>query len=435
MTKVIVVGSGSAGATAARELARSGADVLVLEAGASFRPFMRNLTWTVPFRRMGLLFDVRVLGLLFRHLKISKTPEGLIRVRGYATGGCTSISYGCLVRAEEGFERIGLDLSPEFEELEREIGPTFVPRDQWRPMTRELFDAAERMGLSPQRMPKLVDLERCIACGLCGVGCKTGAKWDARRFLDQAVEAGAYLRLKSPVTRLLLRNDRVEGVEVRGSLGRERVEGDAVLLAAGALGTASILQASGFSQQGGAWGDIVLTLGGSFPGALAHQEIPMTWYAPRPGYILSPYIDWLAHFFHKPWRSVPIQNRVGLMIKLADQADGRLDSKGILHKAVTQQDQSRFQEALAEAERLFREAGVQGDLVAGLHSAGHWGGTVPLSKEDVSTMHPGFLPDNLWVGDLSLVPQAQGLPTLLTAASLGLKTARSMMNSGRWLNG
>jgi len=429
MSRVVVVGTGAAGSTAAREMAQSGAEVVILEAGRSFRPFMRNLGWTSPFRRMGLLFDVRILGLLFRHLKIRKSPEGLVLVRGYATGGCSSISYGCLVRATEGLEEIGLDLSPEFDELEEEIGPVKVPREEWRKVTQDLFDAAERLAFFPERMPKLVDLSRCVRCGLCGVGCKTGAKWDSRRFLGEAVASGASLHLKNPVSKILMEGDRASGVEVRVGAGVKRVEGDAVVLAAGGLGTASILQASGYSVPGRAWGDIVLTLGGRAPGANAHKEIPMTWYAKRTGYMLSPYIDWLSHFFHKPWRRIPIQDRVGLMIKLCDQSSGWLDEKNVLHKGVSEKDEMNFQKALSEAERLFREIGVKGELVAGLHSAGHWGGTVALCPEDVSSMHPSFLPKNVWVADLSLLPKSQGLPTMLTAAALGLRTARKMLRA------
>lgn len=45
-------------------------------------------------------------------------------------------------------------------------------------------------------------------------------------------------------------------------------------------------------------------------------------------------------------------------------------------------------------------------------------------KEDISLMHPFWLPDDLWVADISLLPRSQGLPTMLTAAALALRVAK-----------
>ena len=49
--RAIVVGTGAGGATAARELALMGFDVVVLEAGRPFKPFTRKLNWAAPLRR------------------------------------------------------------------------------------------------------------------------------------------------------------------------------------------------------------------------------------------------------------------------------------------------------------------------------------------------------------------------------------------------
>ena len=65
----------------------------------------------------------------------------------------------------------------------------------------------------------------------------------------------------------------------------------------------------------------------------------------------------------------------------------------------------------------------------GMLNGGHLGGTVPLAREDVETMHPSRLPEGLWVADLSLAPSSQGMPTMLIAAALALRVARKI--SGR----
>ena len=71
-------------------------------------------------------------------------------------------------------------------------------------------------------------------------------------------------------------------------------------------------------------------------------------------------------------------------------------------------------------------SGVTGPFVDGMIHGGHIGGTVSLTKDDVKTMHPSWLPEGLWVADLSLMPRSQGLPTMLTAAALALRVIRSI---------
>jgi len=41
-------------------------------------------------------------------------------------------------------------------------------------------------------------------------------------------------------------------------------------------------------------------------------------------------------------------------------------------------------------------------------------------------MRPSWLPDGLWVADLSLVPRSQGLPTMLLTAAVALRVARTI---------
>jgi choline dehydrogenase-like flavoprotein len=72
-------------------------------------------------------------------------------------------------------------------------------------------------------------------------------------------------------------------------------------------------------------------------------------------------------------------------------------------------------------------SGVSGPFVDGMIHGGHLGGTVPLTKDDVATMHPSWLPRDLWVADLALMPRSQGLPTMLTAAALSLRVARKIV--------
>jgi len=46
-------------------------------------------------------------------------------------------------------------------------------------------------------------------------------------------------------------------------------------------------------------------------------------------------------------------------------------------------------------------SGVTGPFFDGMIHGGHLGGTAPLTKEDTETIHPDWLPEDLWVADLS----------------------------------
>ncbi|RJR30667.1 MAG: GMC family oxidoreductase [Candidatus Latescibacterota bacterium] len=424
--RAIVVGTGAGGAAAARELASRGFEVAILEAGREFRPCTRNLGWAKPLRGMGLLGGERTISRIFPAMEARRSSEDLVLVRGLATGGCTAVSCGNLVRADNGLREIGLDLSPEFDELERLVGVSAIPRERWRPLTGRMFDAAAKLGLAPQPTPKAVDVERCVSCGLCELGCATGARWDSRRFLAEALRRGAKLRTGMPVRKVLVETGAARGVLAGPERLPEKIYGDVVVLAAGAIGDARILKASGLPAEDRLWADVVLTVGGLSRGARMLEEPPMVWYARRDGYILSPYLDVLSHWFHGPWRSVPVENRVGMMVKLADEPNGAVSADGRVTKSVTSADRERLDAAVDEARRIMEAAGVEGPFVRGMLNGGHFGGTVPLSRDDVATMHPSILPPGLWVADLALAPKSQGMPTMLVAAALGLRVARGI---------
>jgi len=422
--KAIVVGSGAGGGTAALELALKGYDVVILEAGKPFKPFTRHLTMVEPLRRIGLLGDEKTIHRIFPHMNLTHSSEELVLVRGITTGGSTVISCGNMVRADQGLKEIGLDLTPEFEELEKKIDIQPVPMKRWRPLTRKMYESAQNLGLDPTPTPKAVELHKCNSCGLCEMGCSTGARWDSSQFLDEAVQMGAVLHTSSPVEKVLVENKRVTGVLVRSRSSTRMIKGDIVVIAAGGVGTAQILKPSGIGSEDKLWVDIVLTLGGVFKGAKQLNEPPMTWYTKHEDYILSPYLDILSHYFHKPWRNVSLEDRVGIMVKLADTEDGTVLSNGTIQKVLSEIDESKIDIAATHAQEIMEDSGVSGPFVKGIYNGGHLGGTVPLKKEDIQSMKPSKLPEGLWVADLSLAPRSQGLPTIMLTSALAMRVCK-----------
>jgi ferredoxin len=425
--KVIVVGSGAGGAMAARELAIRGHEVTILEAGKGFRPFTRHVFWASGLRSTGLLGGEKTISRLFPQIDTKRSSEDLVLIRGVTTGGCTAISCGNAVRAENGLKEIGLDLSSEFEAVEQILKPKPVPREKWRQVTRDMFDSADVMGLKPVPTPKMVDMDKCDSCGLCELGCFTGARWDSRRLFPDIFSRGGRIVTESAVGRVVVEGGIAKGVEVAGG-GFHAA--DAVVLAAGAIGTSQILRNSRINPSDRLWVDIVLTLGGAVSGAKMFDEAPMAWYVRRPDYILSPYPDILSHLFHKPWRHVSDNDRVGIMVKLADDQNGYVAADGSVRKEVTERDRSRLNEGLALAGEVMKSAGIVEPLVPGMMNGGHLGGTVPLTSNDVKTMKPSWLPEGLWVADLSLLPKSQGLPTIMTTMALALRVSQ-MIDSDR----
>jgi choline dehydrogenase-like flavoprotein len=419
--KAIVVGSGAGGSTAALELTLKGFEVIVLEAGKPFKPFTRHLTLTEPLRRFGLLGDENTIKRIFPHMDAKRSNNNLVLVRGITTGGSTVISCGNMVRADKGLKELGIDLTKEFVELEERINIKPIPMKRWRPLTRKMYDSAKTLGLNPNPTPKAVDLQKCSSCGLCEMGCSAGARWDSNQFLNEAIKLGAKLHTSAQVEKVIIENDKANGVLVRSGNTNKIINGDIIVLAAGGVGTAQILKASGLDAENNLWVDIVLTLGGVSKGAKQLNEAPMAWYTQHEDFILSPYLDILSHYFHKPWRNVPLNDRVGLMVKLADMEDGTVFSDGHVEKEITDEDISKIDGAVGHAKEIMEASGVKGPFVKGMYNGGHLGGTVPLKKEDVSSMKPSLLPEGLWVADLSLAPRSQGLPTIMLTAALAMR--------------
>jgi choline dehydrogenase-like flavoprotein len=421
--KAIVVGSGAGGATAARKLAENGYEVTLLEAGKPFSPLTHKVSWLSGLRGSFLLKDAGAIKHFFPHYGVDPTGPDLTLFRGITEGGSTSISCGNMVRAENGLKEIGLDLTAEFEEIERSLKIEPIPRERWRPLTQQMFDKAQELGYSPNPTPKVGDLDKCVGCGYCELGCIPGARWDSRRLYSELLGKGVTLKTGSPVQKVLLDGNRAVGVESQG----ERFSADVVVLSAGGVGTAQILKASNLQAKDSLWVDIVLTVGGIKKGARMLNEPPMVWVIKKDNYILAPYFDILSYWFHRPWKNVAAEDRVGMMIKLADSENGAVSADGTVTKKLSQADIDGLEAAKVEAKRIMDASSVSGPFVDGLVHGGHLGGTVPLSRADVESMHPASLAEGLWVADLSLLPRSQGLPTMLTTAALSMRVSTKII--------
>jgi choline dehydrogenase-like flavoprotein len=238
---IIVVGSGPGGATLARQLAQRGKRVLLLERGIDHRPRSYYGTY------LGALLYSDRSSLLF-------TQEGLNIVRPLMVGGATSMYCGCAAPPPTWLkEKYGIDIDTEVSETMEELEIAPLPPELRGKASTHIAQAARTLGYDWQPQLKFMSPARSkkFDCGAkCMLGCRCGAKWNSAEWVDEAVAAGADLRTRARVDRVLHDGRQVTGVS--GLLAGQPFTATApvVVLAAGGIGTPRILQTSGFPQAG-----------------------------------------------------------------------------------------------------------------------------------------------------------------------------------------
>lgn len=422
MKRAIVVGSGAGGATAAKEL-QGKFSVTILEAGKEFRPFSLNLSLAEKLKKTGLLFDEKEIPLLFRAMKIRKTPDKMILVNGVSLGGTTTISTGSGLRMDKGLKKLGINLDPEFEEIYKEIPVSTEHQKRWRRMTKHLFEICQQMGLDPHPTPKMGNIDRCTQCGRCILGCQQGAKWDSRIFLQHAIDKGAHLVTGCKVERVVIKDGRVLGAEAKKGWRREFYPADLVILAAGGLSTPIILENSGVACEPRLFVDPVLCLAVEWKDCFLNSEIPMPFIVQRKNFILAPYFDYLSFYFNKNWH-FPAKNILSVMIKLADTNAGRVLEKKI-EKTLSGQDKENLKEGIEICRDIFDQLGVERDRTfLGTINAGHPGGMLPLTEQEARNFHDPRLPENLYLADATLFPNSLGNPPTLTIVAMAKRVSK-----------
>ena len=428
----VIVGSGPGGATAARQLARAGKKVLLLERGKDHRGKWYYGT------HLGCLLYCDKMGMLM-------TEEGLQIVRGIMTGGSTNLFCGCASPPPKWLKnryKINLDSMVKQTIEELKIAP--LARPLWGRATQRIQEAAGELGYEWEPQPKFMNVSRGepFDCGAkCMLGCRCGAKWTANEYVDEAVQAGCELLTGMNVKEVLVNNGKAEGVvaTVSGGQGVLRVEAPTVILSAGGIGSPIILQHSGLSEAGrGMTMDTTVIVCGESRDEGMHLDPPMavSYCDDKNGYMLSTLID--------PWLLYPLinalkgpkyaltwprwKNTLGVMIKLKDDISGGVFPNGKISKPMTDHDRPRMRAAEAVCQRILIEAGARPDTIFTTPLRGtHPSGTVrigTLVDENLQTEARG-----LYVCDASVFPEALGRPTVLTIIGLGKRLASQLLLS------
>ena len=248
---VVVCGSGAGGSMAARELARGGLEVVLLEEGEDLVPsdFDQREDTTIPR--------------LFQQAGGRRTDDLAITILGgRGLGGSTLHNTNLIKRTppeillywrnELGIETVGPDeMAPIFGAVERDLGVRRIPDERINLHNQIVRRGVERLRFQGAVLSHNRD-ERCIGSGFCELGCTYDGKLNARRVLvPEAIAAGATVYTDARVDRVRLDVGAIASgvdatlLDARGKRrARLEVRANVVCLAGSAIGSAAIALAS-----------------------------------------------------------------------------------------------------------------------------------------------------------------------------------------------
>jgi choline dehydrogenase-like flavoprotein len=424
---VIVVGTGPGGASVARELAKGGASVLMLEQGSA-APLRGSLG------QMAAMAAVPGKG-VFIHRDAS------LLVRAITLGGSSAINFATAAPPPSAmFAAHGIDLAPALEALRAELPMAPLPDSLVGPMAGRIMEAARALGLDWHKLDKMIRPQACRSgCWRCVTGCPFGAKWTAREFVDEALRHGAQLRDRARVTRVLVEDGRAVGVEADIDGNTQQLRAGRVVLAAGGIGSPRLLRASKLLAQPASFfsDPVVAVMGSVDDGAIelgehdsAGAEVPMaagaSWH--EDGIALAdltlpgPMYQAFALQAGRVDRLLAHRRTLSIMVKIRDEIGGRIGQRWV-DKTLLPADRQKFGKGIGIARAILKQAGAR-HVFASHHFAAHPGGSLRIGEQvdaGLQTTTPG-----LYVCDASVIPQPWGLPPTLTLLALGKRLGQQL---------
>lgn len=416
----IVVGSGPGGATVAKELSMRGQKVAVVEWGS-------DAPLEGKFLQMAGIAAVPGKG-AFINSDLS------LLMRGITAGGSSTINFAtAMAPPADLFSKYGIDLSAEVAEVAQELPLATLTDDLVGPLANKIKSSALSMGLNWQNLQKFTYLDKCRThCHRCAYGCPYDAKWNARMYLNQAIESGAKLLVKAKVSRVLTEKNRAVGVEFSQQGKVKQLRANNIVLAAGGIGTPRILAASGVARAGKDYfTDPVIAVMGTVDRAESDGEVPMAagMHFPEQGIMLSdlalpkPLFQLFSAQVGRFNRLHSHANTLSIMVKIRDDLGGTIGPKW-LNKSLSADDKFKFESGVDIAKNILQNANAK-NIFKSHHFAAHPGGSAKIGEvvdTDLQTNIPG-----LFICDASVIPEPWGLPPTYTLLCLGKRLAKTII--------
>ena len=405
---VIIVGTGPSGACIAREIARRHKKVLLLEKGQA------DLSINIP--RMLKNKEMMFIG------------NGKTLVRGIRTGGTSVLYYGTAYAPPVGlFSKFGINLSSEIEELKRELPLAPLKDELIGPAAQKIRESAVNLGYAWGKLDKFIYQDLCAPGHF-----PYEAQWNSTRYVNDAVESGALLLTCSEVTRVIVNGKQAVGVEATVKGERQKLYASKIVLSAGGLGTAQILQASKINKAGeGFFCDPITIVQGLAEGIEAGNEIPMAagMIFEKEGFVLTdltlPKLVYQLFSVQalRPHRVWQHGRTMGIMVKVRDGIGGSI-KRGKVHKVFSEADKLKMQQGESKAREILLHAGAK-RLYNTVWTSAHPGGSARIGKLVDSNLKSEY--DNLYVCDCSVIPTEWGLPPTLTVLALAKRLAKHLL--------
>ena len=407
---VIVIGTGAGGAIIAMELAKANIPVTILERG----PYIKS-------KDSFEYYDMKYYDKRF------KNTNSVDLLKTTCIGGSTIVAAGNGVRIlEDEFKELGIDLSEEYSEIEELLGIHQMDDAHIGKGTQKFIDCANELGFDAMKMPKFIRDEDCKPCGKCSFGCPRDAKWSGKDFVDIAVENGAELVTGAEVIKIATANKSIKSVEYIKDGKDKSIESDLVILAAGAIDSAVILQKSGIDAGNKLFFDPFVSVGGVLKDINFNSETQMNGLAVGKEYILAPHFSsFIAKYIKETDPEIEDKDILSIMVKVPDDMVGTVDSEGNVFKFNTIDDIRRLAQGSAAAGAILEKAGVDPTtMTSTVFRGAHPGGTAAIGEVVDKNLKTEI--DGLYVSDASVIPVSPGKPPILLILALALRLANHL---------
>lgn len=408
---VIIVGSGVAGATLAKQLSLEKKKILLLEQGSHVKA------------GEGMRTAMSVL----RNYQIGPSLQV---AKGVAVGG-SSLFYLAVADTKvlEHFKSLGIDLSSVLAEIRTEVPIAVLSDDLISSQSLVVAEAAAHIGLDWKKRQMLVDQS------ICRQGDAAESKWNTLGFLQQAVSLGAELRCQAKVDKVIVQDGVAVGVtytEFKNNKPQQtyHVYAEKIILAAGASVSPALLQRTGISNVGdkGFYCDPCFFMCGfteprpskiSFAGCMGTDFEDGISYGDANFSVPMYKMIMLAN--KKFFRYFSHSRAIGVGAVIADEFGGSFSADGKFNKSLTRQELLKLDTARDVTLKILTHAGAK-DIFSTKISAARVGGLVRINEHLDTRLQSNI--KNLYVCDGSVLPEEIRLSPTLTILALATYLAK-----------